>query len=166
MPTFVEFVGKKDRETIKHLKLVKRLLQQEGFQVASHLSHHREDPYLYVYSPDSTIKFGLRVYGIGDELAYRLQRKEQTHPYGRAERLPIEEMWDDFKSDGAEDGKAAHKLIKAVGGELRAYFKESAKADKKARQLELDKQPLGGVDQVSVSGNSQYGTTFGTNQGR
>ncbi len=145
MPNFFEYVDRKQRQVVRQLKIVKRILAQAGLQVASHLDfHHKEEPYLYVYNPNSDTKFGLRVYGVGEELAYRLQRKEKTHPYGKPNRLIVADMWDDFKAEGKDDTAAAEEVIKAVGEEVADYFKQSAKAEKKSSHIKMDQSPLGG----------------------
>lgn len=147
MPTFFEYVDRKQRQVVRQLKIVKRILGQAGLQVASQLNfRHKEEPYLYVYNPNSDTKFGLRVYGVGEELAYRLQRKEKTHPYGKPNRLTIADMWDDIKSEGKDDAAAANEIIKAVGDEITDYFKQSAKAEKKSSHVRMDQSPLGGSD--------------------
>jgi hypothetical protein len=144
--TFFEFVDRKQRATIRHLKIIKRILDHTDIQTAAHVGTAKNDPFLYVYNPDGTTNFGLRVYGIGDQLAFRLQRKEDTHPYGKPEQVDIESMWDDLKADGKEDGAAASQLIKDIGRQFRDYFKESAKAEKRARRIAVMDPPLGAAD--------------------
>ena len=57
---FREFVDRKQREAIKHLKLLEQLFKQSGIKVQSFTED--EDPYLFVYSPDERLSFdGIRI---------------------------------------------------------------------------------------------------------
>ena len=58
---FLEFVDRKQREAIKQLGVVKRILQHFDFQIASHLHNKNDDPYLFVYNPDATTNFPQRM---------------------------------------------------------------------------------------------------------
>lgn len=161
--TFVEYVGKKNRDAIKELRTVKRILKQAGFQVGSHMHDKHEDPYLFVYNPGEAPEFGLRVYKLGgSDIYYRPQKKEKTHPWGEAKTLDIKGIFEDVRSDEKDDDKAAQKLIKAVGDELKDYFKANAKAEK-SNKRGGDNSPLGAVAvrgsmDIGDYGNASYGT--------
>lgn len=145
--TFMEFVDKKTRESIKHLDVIKRILMQSDLQVSSHIHSKKDDPFLFVYNPESSsgINFGVRIYTIGEQLAYRAQRKENTHPYGGPHSLDIEQIWDDIKADGKEDEEAAEEIVKSVAEEIKDFFKKSAKADKEVKRNKGEEGPLGSV---------------------
>lgn len=149
--TFVEFVDRKQRETIKQLEIVKGILRHADMQVASFIHSKHDDPYIFVYNPTGGTNFGIRIYKIGEQLAYRIQRREKTHPYGQASPLDIETIWDDLKSDGKSSEEAVHEIVKAVADELKDYFKQSSKASKELRKNSNDEGPLG---TVQVSGNT------------
>ena len=65
--SFFEYVDRKERDAIRELKVVRRILKHGGFQVAAHLSDKGDDPFLFVYNPDSAPSFGLRVYKLGGD---------------------------------------------------------------------------------------------------
>ena len=147
MPTtFLEYVNKKQRDAIRELSVVKRIMKQGGLEVASHLHAKDDDPYLFIYNPDSAPEFGLRVYKLGgQDIYYRPQKKEKTHPWGEAKTLDIKGMFEDIMSDEKEEGKVAKQIIKSVSEEIRHYFKANAKADKDHKKGLADKSPLGAV---------------------
>ena len=155
--TFIEFVDRKQRETTKQLEIVKGILRKSDLQVASFLHGKHEDPYLFVYSTGGN-NFGIRIYKIGDQLAYRIQRKEKTHPYGQSYPLDLEEIWDDLKSDGKSTDEAVKEIVKAVGDEIKDFFKQSTKATKEIRKNTPDEGPLGYVNVRSTTG-TDYSTT-------
>ncbi len=155
---FFEFVDRKQREAIKQLQIIKRILTRFEFQIASHLHNKSDDPYLFVYNPDSTTNFGIRIYKIGNQMAYRIQRKEKTHPYGQARSLDIETMWDDILSDNQDDEGAAKELMQSLADELKDFFKKSAKAEKENRRNKGDRSPLGAVD-IRGSTGTDYSNT-------
>lgn len=152
--TFLEYVNKKQRDAIRELRVVKRMLKQAGFQVASHLADKSDDPYLFVYNPGEAPSFGLRVYKLGGaDIYYRPQKKEKTHPWGEAKSLDIKGVYEDVKSDEQDEAKAAQQIIKIVGDELKDYFKANAKAEKNNKRGS-DGSPLGAV---AVRGNLDVG---------
>ena len=82
MQYFVEFVDRKQREAKKHLKLIEKVLRQGKLQVYSHLED--EEPHLFVKANNKKLSFeGVRVYHIGDGIAFRVQKLEKTEPYGK-----------------------------------------------------------------------------------
>lgn len=149
--TFLEFVDRKQRETVKQLEIVKGILRHNDMQVASFIHSKYDDPYLFVYNPTGGTHFGIRIYKIGEQLAYRIQRREKTHPYGQAYPLDIETIWDDLRSDGKDTKETVMEIIKSVGDEVKEFFKHSAKASKELRANSPENGPLG---TVSVAGNT------------
>lgn len=146
MITFLEYVDKKQRDAVKQLKIVNKLLKHAGFQTASHVGLKMDDPYVFLYNTDGTSRFGLRIFQIGGKIAYRIQKKEKTQPYGKAYSLDIEQMFDDIKEDGKNNEEAVQELVKSVKDEITSFFKKSEKAEKEARRLQgMDSSPLGAV---------------------
>jgi len=128
MKQFVEFIDRKQREAKKHLDLIERLLKKGGMQVSSYLED--EDPYIFVKSPEHKLSFdGIRVYEIGEMIAYRVQREKNTEPFGKAYLLDIEDMFNDFMSENMKEDEAGHKVIKSVVIELKKFFEKSSEAE-------------------------------------
>jgi hypothetical protein len=152
MEYFLEFVDRKQRETKKELKLVEKSLTKGGLHVYSHLEN--EDPYLFVKSPNKKISFeGVRVYQIGDSIAYRVQKLEKTEPYGKAYSLNIEDMFNDFMGENMTEEEAGEEVMKSMVTELKKFFHKSAEAEEKNKGSEK------GVGMIVKTGGSDYSST-------
>jgi hypothetical protein len=127
--TFREFVDRKTREAKKHLGTLKKILKRDGMEVKDFLEE--EDPYIYVANPIGNLSFdGVRIYKIGGEVAYRIQKEDKTHPYGKAYVLDVEGMFHDLLSDNIGEQKA--------GEEFKKFFSKSSEAEKDLRASEFD----------------------------
>ena len=132
MANFREFVSTKKREAVKQLRVIKAVLEKEGFTVDGFLND--EDPYIYVNTTDDNLSFdGIRVYKIGESFAYRIQKEKDTHPYGRAYQLDIEEMFNDFVSEHGDEEKAGKRAMEALAGEIKHFFKKTVEAEKEIK---------------------------------
>ena len=150
MQQFLEFIDRKQREGKKHLKLIERLLRKGGFNVYSHLED--EDSYIFVKAPNNKLSFdGIRVYEIGEMIAYRIQKEENTHPYGKAYMLDVEDMFNDFMSENMHEEQAGKKVIESVVDELKKFFSKSGKAEE-----ELKDQGQDGTGLIIKAGGSDY----------
>jgi hypothetical protein len=128
MPLFREFIDSKQRDAIKHLKLLEQVFKQSNVKVQNFVDE--EEPYIFVYSPDDKLSFdGIRVYEIGESIAFRVQKEPETHPYGKAYQLNLEEMFNDFMSDNMKEENAGKKVIKSVVEEVKKFFRKSADAE-------------------------------------
>lgn len=147
--TFGEFVDRKKRESVRQLTIIKQLLESSGLKVENFLNENDDEPYIYCYNPMKSGSFdGIRVYKIGNTIAFRIQKENETHPYGSAYQLPIEEMFHDFLGDDDVDQeKAGKKVIEAVAKEIRRFFDKSAEAESEERQRnsELNQDSAGNV---------------------
>jgi hypothetical protein len=148
--SFGEFVDKKKRDSLRQLKIIDHLLQKSGLKVESFLvNEEREDPYIFCHSPVRSGGFdGVRIYKIGDQIAFRIQKENKTHPYGTAYPLPIEEMFHDFLSEkDVDEKKAGMQVIRSVAKEMKKFFERSIDAEKEERQagIEQDKESAGNV---------------------
>lgn len=153
MQQFLEFVDRKQREAKKHLKLIERLLRKGGMEVYPHLEE--EDAYIFVKSPNQKMSFdGIRVYEIGEMIAYRIQKEEKTHPFGKSYQLDIEDMFNDFMSENMEEEEAGKRVIESVVEELKKFFTKSAKAEAEMRDAGQD-----GMGLVLKAGGSDYSST-------
>jgi hypothetical protein len=158
--TFQEFVDKKTRQSKKRLQIVEKILKSQGMAVNNFLSE--DDPYIFLRSSTGSLPFdGLRIYRIGDSIAYRVQKEDKTHPYGKAYLLDVEGMYEDLISDNVDEEKAGKTVIKSVAEEMRNFFSKSAEADKEVRAAELDQQtdPMGSVA-LSSSTGTDYSNTL------
>tara|TARA_Y100000034_G_C6857003_1_gene389608 strand:+ start:31 stop:540 length:510 start_codon:yes stop_codon:yes gene_type:complete len=141
--SFGEFVDKKKRECLRQLKLVKQLLESSGLKVENFLdTDDKDDPYIFCFMPTKNGSFdGIRIYRIGEEIAFRIQKENKTHPYGSAYPLPIEEMFHDFLSDeDADQKKAGEKVIKSVVKEIRRFFDKSVEAEREERERDIEQE--------------------------
>lgn len=137
MQNFFEFIDKKQRSALRHLNLIERLLKKSGMQVSAFLED--ENPYVFVKSPKGKLSFdGIRVYEIGEMIAYRVQREQKTEPFGKSYLLDIEDMFNDFMSENMKEEEAGNKVIESVVSELKKFFDKSAKAEQEIQDNEQD----------------------------
>jgi len=167
MKTFNEYVDKKKRECKKQLTIVKKLFEANKWTVADHANG--EDPHIFVRAPQHNLTFdGVRIYKIADTLAYRVQREEKTHPYGRAYYLNLEEMFKDLMSDNIKEEEAGKKIIQAVTEELKDFFEKSYAAEKDLQHQKIDKDRNPSTS--SITGSNYHkkvtGSSWGSSSGR
>lgn len=146
MKSFNEYVDKKTREAKRQLGLIKKILEKNGDNIGDFLDG--EEPYLYLKNSGKQLSFdGVRIYKIGNNLAYRVQKEDKTHPYGKSYSLDLEEMYNDLVSDDYKEIKAGEVVMKAVAKEFKDFFDQSVSAEKQLRELEFDKKqdPMGRV---------------------
>ncbi len=157
--SFGEFVDKKKRECVKQLGILKQILEHGGMKVDNFINAESDDePYIFCASHAKNGSFdGVRIYKIGDQLAFRVQKENKTHPYGSAYPLPIEEMFNDFLSDeGTDQKKAGKKVMEAVVKEIKRFFEKSLEAEKDDKEnIESDKEGAGNVS-VGSTGGTDY----------
>jgi len=154
---FGEFLDKKKRESLKQLHILEKLLITTGFRVQSYLNEEdTEDPYIFCYNPKKNTSFdGLRIYSIGNTIAFRIQKESETHPYGSAYCLDLEKMYDDLMSDeDTTEEKAGKKVIQAVAKELNSFFNKSEEAEAEERQNGM--YDSNGTISVKSSANTDY----------
>lgn len=151
MILFCEFIDKKQRDQRKHLKLVESLLKKNGIECKPHLEN--EDPYIFVKSTKPKLSFdGIRIYEIGNVLAYRVVKEEKTEPYGKAYSLDLEEMFNDFMSEDMKEEQAGKKVIESVLNEIKKFFDRSLVAEE-----DLKKNDLNGDGTIMLrTGGSDY----------
>jgi len=143
---FNEFVEKKGRQSKRQLSVIEKLFESAGLKTSSHIE--AEEPFVYIYNTGDKLSFdGVRVYNIGGNLAYRVQKEEKTHPYGKAYAMDLESMYNDLLSDNIAEDKAAAEIIKSVVDDLKNFFEKSSKAEQEIEDEKIDKtkDPLGKV---------------------
>lgn len=140
--TFGDFINKKKRESLKQLSLLKQALERNGLKTESHLEGDQDEPYVFCTCPFGGTSFGgIRIYKIGTQLAFRIQKENKTHPYGSAYPLNIEEMFSDFLSEEkVDEKKAGEMVIEHLGKEIRKFFERSIDAEKEERSQRVDKE--------------------------
>lgn len=152
--SFGEFIDKKQRDATKQLEIIEKILRKGGMKVENFLDTDSRDPYIFCVNPIKNGSFdGIRIYKIGDKIAFRIQKENKTHPYGRAYPLDIEEMFNDLLSDeGIEESEAGKKVIESVNKEIRKFFERSSEAEKQEKQSDIEDKD--GIGQVAIKGNS------------
>ena len=145
METFLEYVDKKQRESKRHRRIVAKLLESGGLKVRKNLDD--ESPYIFVAVPRKKMSFeGVRVYKIGNHMAFRVQKEEKTQPYGKAYPLNLEDMFRDYISDHMDEEKAGKLVVKSVVQEMQKFFKQTMEAEKEIMQGDFSQSdPLGRV---------------------
>lgn len=122
---FSSFLDKKNNEAKRQLKILKDIISESEMKVEEFIEGR--DPYLFVSNTEKDLNFGVRIYKVGSELAYRIQRRKDTQPYGEAYPLNLESCFSDLVSDMDEE-EAAEKIKKAVVNDLKLFFKKSSEA--------------------------------------
>ena len=141
--TFGEFLDKKKRESLKQLTLLKQLLERSGMKVESFLENEEVDePYVFCWSPHGGSSFGgIRIYKLGNQIAFRVQKENKTHPYGSAYPLEVEDMFNDFVSEEqVDEKKAGEMVIEHIAREIKRFFEKSIDAEKDEREELIDKE--------------------------
>lgn len=140
---FAEFIDKKEREAKKQLKIIEKILSSHGLKVKDNLDN--DDPFLFVINPKKDTFFeGIRIYKIGNQLAFRIQKEEKTEPFGKAYGMDVEEMFTDLVADYKPE-EAGRKIILAVTTEVKKFFEKSSSAEKELRDKDLQRDPWGKV---------------------
>jgi hypothetical protein len=128
---FGEYLDKKHREARKQLGIIKEVLQKGGMRVSDNRdSEDGGEPYIYLYNPNSDASFkGIRIYKIGEKVAFRIQREEKTYPYGKAYGLDLQKLFTDLVSDDMKESVAGKLVIETIVKEMKRFFSESQKAE-------------------------------------
>lgn len=122
---FSSFLDKKSNEMRRQLGIIKQIISGSELKVEESLNH--KDPYLFVSSNEKGLDFGVRIYKVGSDVAYRVQRRKDTQPYGESYPLNLESCFSDLISDMKEE-EAAEKIKKAVVNDIKLFFKKSLEA--------------------------------------
>ena len=159
MNRFVEFINKEDRKAKEQLVIVGKILESHKFQVKDFTED--SDPYIFVVNPGGGLSFeGIRIYKIGDTLAYKVQREDKTHPYGKPYSLNLPEMFSDYMSENMKPEDAGKKVARAVVHEISNFFKNSSDAEKDLASGEFD-EPLDATSIRSTSGTDYSSKVLG-----
>lgn len=153
MQNFFEFIDRRQREAVDDLEIVAKALKKNKLDVKEHL--HDDQPYIFVKANNKKLSFeGVRVYKIGEQIAYRIQKLEKSEPFGKTYALNLEDMFNDFMSDGMSKEKAGEKVIKSLGEEIKKFFNKSEKAEEELRTGQKD-----GLGLIIKTGGTDYSST-------
>jgi len=164
--TFMEFVRRKKREAVKQLKTVKKVLEHEGFKVDAYLDEDSDDPYIFLKGKDDLSFDGVRIYKVGESIAYRVQKESKTHPYGRAYLLDIEDNFNDLMAETGSEKKAGEYVIQAVNKEFTRFFQKSKMAERELKTADYedgDEASTGGI--IVNSASMDYATSINAKVG-
>jgi hypothetical protein len=153
--TFNSYLDKKQRDSIKHLSIIQKVLEHNGMKVENFLDSEKNDePYIFCFNPTKNTSFdGLRIYGIGGSYCFRIQKENKTHPYGKAYPLQVEEMFHGLLGDKDVDRKkAGEQVIELVGKEVKRFFDKSEAAEKIDRQTDASGNLSAGSVLVKTNG--------------
>lgn len=147
--------------------MLQKVLEQSGFRVEDFLDDHFDEPYVYCYNPDKNTSFnGIRFYKIGDSLAYRVQRENKTHPFGKAYLLDLDSIFNDLMEDGVtKKEELGQKVVKEIVESIKSFFKESAAAEKEDNWSDRDDGALGMVHVRNPLGGDYSSQVHNTNNG-
>ena len=158
MQHFREYIDKKNRRARHELEILKKVLETKKFSVADFMEE--DEPYIFVKAPtESDLSFdGIRLYKIGKTIAYRVQKEESTHPYGKAYMLDVEDMFKELLSEKKDEAKAGHEVIETIIKEVQRFFKKSQEAEEQLRSGDMDqgKDPMGRVIMRGSASGSDY----------
>jgi len=123
---FSSFINKKNREARRELAIIRDILAEAKLKVEDFIKD--DVPYLFLKNTDKDLDFdGVRIYKIGSDIAYRIQKENKTEPYGEAYLLDVEEIFGELITDMSEE-KAAKKVKEAVVEEFKSFFRKSVEA--------------------------------------
>lgn len=156
---FSSFLDNKNKQARKELEVVRDILEDGEMEVVDFLDS--SSPYIFLKNSSEGLDFeGVRIYKVGSNLAYRVQREEKTAPYGEAYPLNIEEMFGDLITD-VDEKEAAEQIKKAVVAEFNNFFQKSSEAQQKINSNGTDIH-----SKIVVTGRAgDISNSMGMNQG-
>jgi len=130
MRTFLEFFHNHNTEdTCEKLVLLKKVLEKGGLQVHDG-THDHLNPFLFVKAWPKPNSFeGIRFYMNGDILSFRVQKYQETQPYGQAYHMDVQKMFEDNILNKKDEKEALAETFKAIDQKVRKFFRDSKKAE-------------------------------------
>jgi hypothetical protein len=128
---FFDYINRNILSSKRKLKIIHKILKQN--KIKNKIFLDVDDPFLYVYSTDPECDFeGIRIYPIGRSIAFKIQNRIDTHPYGKAYLLDFENIYNTFMTEkGADEEKAGKKVVDILVDEIKRFFKMSSNAQNK-----------------------------------
>lgn len=134
---FTKFLDSKHRSYRRKLSIIENVLKAFNIKVESYLN--QSDSYLYVPADVDGLSFnGIRIYGIGDIIAFRVQNESTSHPYGKSYEIKIEELFNTLISEDMDSTKAGKEVAKYIKEELISFVKTSVKAEEESAGMTKD----------------------------
>jgi hypothetical protein len=156
MNKFSVFLDKKNRESKKQLNLLGEALTKNGFKIEKFLKE-THDPYIFVFSDKSLSFEGVRIYKINEIFAFKVQYQKDTHPYGTAYDLEVENFFNDYMSEGLNPEESVKKTVTALVQEMKSFFKRSFEMENDAITNNVTKY---GLLQLKAASPADYSTTI------
>ena len=155
MKNFTDFINKKVREARRQLNVLKKVFESHGVAVTDFLNDG--DPYIFVATKNKSLSFdGIRIYRIGDTIAFRVQKEADTHPYGEAYLLDVENVFNELISEKPNEEEAGKRVIKYILEEVKRFFEKTQEAEDDLRSIEFSQQK----DPYNVAPSSTSGTDY------
>jgi len=155
MKSFTDFIDKKVRMARKQLNTLKKVFESNNVAVTDFIKE--SDPYIFIPTTNKSLSFdGIRIYRIGDTMAFRVQKEADTHPYGQAYLLDIESVFNEFIAEKPNEEDAGKRVIKYILEEVKRFFEKTQEAEDDIRSIEfqVDKDPY------NVAPSSTSGTDY------
>jgi hypothetical protein len=149
MHNFFDYISRSTLNNERKLKTLHKILKRGG--IKNRIFIKSDDPYVFVYSTDSECDFqGVRIYPIANKMAFRIQNRVDTHPYGRPYLLDFEGMFNSFMAkEDADEMKAGKKVIEHFINSMKKFFKLSAGAQNEEDNIENLSTKTQGTDYSS-----------------
>jgi len=172
MQTFLEYaINRVKTFEPQRLHSLFLALKKGGLAVINRI-HQQNDPHIWVQAHPQPEEYrGIRVYLLGNICAFRVQKLENTQPYGKSYLLNMQEMYDDIlenmgeKADDKDPAKAVEILIKQVSDTIRKFYIDSIKDEEEFLSAQLDgpsRQDIGGAALLPVTGIDYSSTVYST----
>jgi hypothetical protein len=144
MQHFKDFIDEKGRKAKRELGLIQQVLEKAGLKAVSRYDEQgdEDEPYVYVPANGDLTFGGVRIYKVGNHIAYKIQKEEDTQPYGRAYELAVEDMYNDLVADHMDEEKAGKRVMEAIAAEMKRFFEKSRKAEGDLEELKDDKKKI------------------------
>jgi hypothetical protein len=187
MPTtFLEFFNRHEDQSRDHLKLLKKIFEEDGMYCMDFTKDEEKEPYIFLLAPDGLSFQGVRFYEKGDILAFRAQKEPDTLPYGKSYLMDLQDMLDEILVDEKNETKAIESLNKHIVKKLKNFFKQTREAEREILDAELSGNGMPNSGQVTIrnadneptnpkagnsdpaimkTGGSPYSTTFMSKSG-
>jgi hypothetical protein len=148
---FFDYINRNALGAKRKLKIIHNILKLN--KIKNKMFLDVDDPFLFVYSTEPECEFeGIRIYSIGRNIAFKIQNRIDTHPYGKAYLLDFENIFNTFMSEkGADEEKIGEKVAHTLIDEIKRFFKMSSDAQNKIEKGDDNKLMTrsGGTDYSS-----------------
>jgi hypothetical protein len=136
MHNFFDYISRSTLSNERKLKIIHQILKKG--EVKSKIFINEDDPYVFVYSTNTGCDFeGIRIYPIANKMAFKIQNRVDTHPYGRPYLLDFESIFNSFMAtEDADEIEAGKNSIKHFIKNIKKFFRMSADAQNEEDNVE------------------------------